>query len=154
MSGFIERGGVWVGVQFAWFAAIVLVGRFDLLTLSFPGRRGVSWLLIGAAVILGVAASWSLGRNLTPYPKPVAAGTMIEHGPYRLVRHPIYTAVIIGMIGIAVRGGDWLGLIMAVALVPFFYAKSTFEERHLVAQYPGYADYQQRVPYRLVPAVL
>ena len=154
MRGFVDRGGLWVVAQFVLLVTIVAIGWLDLLSFSFPGRRAVGWMLILLALAGGVLSSMSLGRNLTPYPKPVAAGTMIERGPYRLVRHPIYTAVIIGMVGIAVRGGDGAGLVAALGLVPFFYAKATFEERHLLEQYPGYAAYRRRVSRRLIPGIL
>jgi protein-S-isoprenylcysteine O-methyltransferase Ste14 len=154
MSGFVERGGLWVSAQVVLLVAIVWIGRLDLVTFSFGGQQAVGWTLIGLALVIGVAASLSLGGNLTPYPKPVTAGTMVEHGLYRVVRHPIYTAVIIGMIGIALRGGDWVSLALAVGLLPFFYAKSTFEEGHLIEHYPGYVEYQRRVPKRMVPGIL
>jgi protein-S-isoprenylcysteine O-methyltransferase Ste14 len=154
VRSFVDRGGVWVAVQFVWFAAVVLVGRLDLATFAFSGRQTLGWVLIGGALVLGIAASSSLGRNLTPFPKPVADGSMVEHGPYRLVRHPIYTAVIIGMLGIAVRGGDGVSVALAAGLIPFFYAKSTFEERHLAARFPGYGAYQNRVRRRLIPGLL
>ncbi|NNC91363.1 MAG: isoprenylcysteine carboxylmethyltransferase family protein [Acidimicrobiia bacterium] len=154
MGGFVERGGLWVSAQFVLLVAIVWTGRLDLVTFSFGGQQAVGWALIGSALVIGVGAALSLGGNLTPYPKPVAAGTMVEHGLYRVVRHPIYTAVIVGMIGIALRGGDWVSLALAIGLVPFFYAKSTFEEGHLVEQYPSYVDYQRRVQRRMVPGIL
>jgi len=143
-----------VAVQFAWIAAIVGIGRVGLVALSVPGRLWIGAVLMAAGVILGLSASLFLGRSLTPYPKPLAAGTMIERGPYRLVRHPIYTAVVLGMTGIALRGGDWIAVALAIGLLPFFFAKSTFEERHLVAQYPSYEEYRQRVRRRLVPGLL
>lgn len=154
MSRFVERGGVWVVVQVGLFAAIVLAGRLDLAPFTLARAAVIAWALIAAALMLGAAASLSLGRNLTPYPKPVAAGTMIERGPYRMVRHPIYTAVIVGMLGVAVRAQDWVSIGLALTLVPFFYAKSSFEERHLTDQYPGYPAYQERVTRRLVPGLL
>ena len=154
MRGFVDRGGLWVAVQFVWIVAIVVIGRLDLWTVSVPGGATLGWLLIGGALLLGIVAASSLGRNLTPYPKPVETGSMIEHGPYRLVRHPIYTAVIIGMVGIAVRGGDVVGVLLALGLIPFFYAKCGFEERHLVDRFPDYATYQGRVRRRLIPGLL
>ena len=154
VSGFVERGGVWVAVQVALLAAIVLIGRLDLASYSLTGSGTIAWVLIGIALVVGVAASLSLGRNLTPYPKPVEAGAMIERGPYRVVRHPIYTAVIVGMFGVAIRAEDWLSLLLALTLIPFFFAKSSFEERHLIEHYPDYPAYRQRVPRRLVPGLL
>ena len=154
VRAFVDRGGLWVAIQFVWIVAIVVIGRLDVMVLSFPGRRAVGWGLMGGALVLGVVAASSLGRNLTPYPKPVAAGSMVEHGPYRLVRHPIYTAVLIGMVGIAVRGGDVVSFLLALGLIPFFYAKSGFEEGHLVEQFPDYVEYRGRVPRRLIPGLL
>ncbi|MGI9646933.1 MAG: methyltransferase family protein [Acidimicrobiia bacterium] len=153
MAGFVERGGVWVAVQFAWFAAIVWLGRLEMLPLSFPGREGLGAGLMVTALTLGLSASLLLGRSLTPFPKPVTTGAMVERGPYRIVRHPIYTAVILGMVGIALRAGDWIALSLALGLLPFFYAKSAFEERHLAAQYPAYEDYRRRVPRGLIPGL-
>ena len=143
-----------MAVQFVWLAAVVVAGRLDVLSFVFPGQPALGWGLMAAAVLLGVAAASSLGRNLTPYPKPVAAGSMVEHGPYRLVRHPIYSAVVVGMCGIAIRAGSWLALALALGLIPFFYAKSSFEERHLAERYPDYVEYQQRVKRRLIPGAL
>lgn len=143
-----------MAVQFALLAAIVIAGRLDVLTLDFPYRPVTGFALMAVAVLLGIVASTSLGRNLTPYPKPVVAGQMVEHGPYRVVRHPIYTAVVIGMLGVAIRAGTWPAVLLAIGLVPFFYAKSSFEERHLAEQYPEYGAYRERVPARLIPGVL
>ena len=109
---------------------------------------------MAAALLLGLSASLLLGRSLTPFPKPVDTGALVARGPYRIVRHPIYSAVIVGMIGIALRGGDGIALALAIGLVPFFNAKSTFEERHLLAHYPAYEEYQHRVPRRLIPGLL
>ena len=57
------------------------------------------------------------------------------------------------MIGISIRSGDWISLALSLGLVPFFLAKSSFEERHLLEEYPGYSAYQQRVSRRLIPGV-
>ena len=154
MSSFVERGGLWVAVQFVWIAAVVVVGRIGILALSLPGRRVLGLALMAGALVLGIVSALALGGNLTPYPKPVAAGSMVEHGPYRWVRHPIYTAVIIGMAGIALRGGDAVAVMLALGLIPFFYAKSGFEEGHLAERYPDYGAYQARVPRRLIPGLL
>jgi len=50
--------------------------------------------------------------------------------------------------------GNPVALLLGLALLPFFYAKSSFEERHLEEAYPGYADYRRRVRKRLVPGLV
>jgi protein-S-isoprenylcysteine O-methyltransferase Ste14 len=64
----------------------------------------------------------------------------------------MYTAVIIGMGGIAVRSGSWWSAAAWLALVVLLTAKSYWEERHLVTAFPGYPEYQKRTG-RFVPGI-
>jgi protein-S-isoprenylcysteine O-methyltransferase Ste14 len=94
----------------------------------------------------------ALGRNLTPFPKPIEGGELVTHGPYRFVRHPIYAGLIFGTLGWALFRANLLGLALAVLLFIFFDLKSRREERWLCEAYPDYEAYQQRVK-KLVPWV-
>ena len=58
---------------------------------------GVVLLLIAAGC--GLAGVVSLGRNLTPFPKPSASTRLVKTGIYALMRHPLYTAVFCGSLG-------------------------------------------------------
>jgi protein-S-isoprenylcysteine O-methyltransferase Ste14 len=105
-----------------------------------------------AGVAVGLAAGRALGGALTPFPRPARSGTLVEHGPYAVVRHPIYSA------GLLLFGGVSLvfspaALVGTVALALLWAAKSAVEERFLLARYPGYAEYASRVRHRLVPRV-
>lgn len=107
--------------------------------------------IFGGSVLL-LAGALSLGRNLTPLPRPKAGARLVRTGPYRLVRHPIYSGLLIAAFGWALLHGRWLGLLAATSLVPFFDAKATREEAWLVERFPAYPAYRQRVA-KLVPGL-
>ena len=107
---------------------------------------------IGLAAILGLWAAWHLGSGLTPLPLPNGAVDLVVRGPYRWVRHPIYTAVIIGMAGIALRSRTPIVIGLAGALAVFLALKARWEETHLRSAFPGYQEYQSRTG-RLLPGL-
>ena len=121
-----------------------------------PTTTTFAWLG-GALVIIGaVLGMWSLrslGESLTPYPQPRSRATLVEHGPYRVVRHPIYSSILISLLGVSVAGSLWALLPLAV-LVVWWLGKASVEERFLRERYPGYQDYCLRVRHRLIPWVL
>ena len=112
---------------------------------------GVFGLIGGAAVTLAGVAS--LGKSLTPLPRPKRSGKLVSTGPYRFVRHPIYSGVILAALGWAAFRGRWLALVPAAALAPFFDAKASREERWLLELFPDYRDYRARVSSRLIPGL-
>jgi protein-S-isoprenylcysteine O-methyltransferase Ste14 len=111
---------------------------------------GAALLLLGAAG--GVAGVVHLGRNRTPFPKPLADVRLVQHGIYRWMRHPLYTSVIVASLGWALVWQSWPALVSALALAVFFDAKARREERWLRDRFPEYADYARRVR-RFIPWV-
>ena len=107
-------------------------------------------ILAGAGGVLLLVSALRLGRNLTPLPHPREGSSLVQTGPYRLVRHPIYAGVLAVAFGWAllVHGGLTLGF--AVLLLVLLELKSRKEERWLCARYPGYESYRQRVA-RFIP---
>jgi protein-S-isoprenylcysteine O-methyltransferase Ste14 len=108
--------------------------------------------LIFAALILGLWAARWLGKGLTPLPLPNGRVDLVTAGPYRWVRHPMYTAVMSGMGGVALTSGSWWSAGAWLALVVLFAFKARWEEHHLAASFPGYGDYQTRTG-RFIPKV-
>ncbi len=72
-------------------------------------------------------------------------------GPYRLVRHPMYVGVILLWFSTALILGSWWALVPALIIAVIFIARTALEDRMLQAELPGYAEYAQRVRYRLLP---
>lgn len=149
MRRFLERGGAWVTGQFLLFAGLIV------LALRYPGTgptvlRFVGMLVLIVATVVAVAGATTLGRNLTPFPKPADQAKLVQHGIYSKIRHPLYTAVIVAGFGCALTWLSWPALLAAVALVPFFHAKSCREEDFLCHKFPGYREYETRTR-RFIP---
>ncbi len=116
--------------------------------------RIFGWALSVAGGALAFGGLATLGPNLTPYPEPVDGGRLVERGVYRWVRHPIYGGIVVGAVGLAVVRGSLVALLVAVAMLGFFRLKAHREEQRLIAAYPGYEAYRERVRATLVPGVI
>lgn len=147
---FVQRGGLWVVGQSALLCAViagVILGRHQWHSLPLT-LCGAFLLLISAAC--GLAGAVSLGGNLTPFPKPSTSTRLVRTGIYRLIRHPLYTAVFCGSVGWALVWRSWPALLAALALAPLFNAKARREEWWLREQFPEYSSYERQVR-RFVP---
>lgn len=107
-----------------------------------------------AGVVLACYARSILGRNWSAVVQIKDDHELIERGPYRLVRHPIYTGILLLFLGNAVMVGDWRGLLAVAIVFVTFWRKLRKEERWL-SQHFGqpYLEYMQRTR-ALVPGVL
>jgi protein-S-isoprenylcysteine O-methyltransferase Ste14 len=103
-------------------------------------------------VVLFLAGMFSLGRSLTPFPKPKGQASMHEGGVYGFVRHPMYGGVILAVAGWSMVRTP-LGLAAAALLTAFLDLKSRREEVWLVERYPRYDVYRRRVRWRFVPGI-
>jgi protein-S-isoprenylcysteine O-methyltransferase Ste14 len=112
--------------------------------------RTIGQVLLIAGFAVMITASLRLGTGLTPTPVPSERGHLVTGGLYRYVRHPIYTGVILIVIGLTVRSGSVVTLAVAVVAVVFFDRKARWEEAQLSDRYDGYTEYAARTP-RFVP---
>jgi protein-S-isoprenylcysteine O-methyltransferase Ste14 len=78
---------------------------------------------------------------------------VISTGPYAWVRHPMYATALFMLVGIPIALGSWWGLLVIAAMLPVLIWRLIDEERFLVRNLAGYSDYQNRVPYRLLPLI-
>ena len=78
---------------------------------------------------------------------------VISTGPYALIRHPMYAGALVMLLGIPIALGSWWGLLVIVAMMPALIWRLFDEERFLARNLPGYAEYQKKVRYRLLPLV-
>ena len=109
-------------------------------------------LLILSGALLSLLAAFHLGSNLTPLPYPKEDGELIVNGAYSLVRHPIYSSLILAALGWGLWVSGWLTIGYALMLLVFFDVKSRREEAWLIDKYSEYRDYQQRVR-KLIPFI-
>jgi len=79
--------------------------------------------------------------------------TVISTGPYAFVRHPMYAAALVMLLGIPLALGSWWGLFALLLVLPVLIWRLLDEERFLRQNLPGYPEYQAKVKYRLLPFV-
>ena len=78
---------------------------------------------------------------------------VISSGPYAWVRHPMYAAASLLLLGIPIALASWWSLLVVVAILPALIWRLLDEERFLSRNLPDYVKYQGRVRYRLLPLV-
>jgi protein-S-isoprenylcysteine O-methyltransferase Ste14 len=78
---------------------------------------------------------------------------VITTGPYAIVRHPMYASALVYLIGTPLALGSYRGLLALAFMLPFLIWRLIDEERLLTRELRGYAEYQRRVRYRLLPFV-
>ncbi len=146
----VDRGTWLVLAQAVCLAVVWLWPSPPLWTLptwvDVAGR-----VLIALALLLGLAGAWHLGRYLRIHPRPADRAELATTGVYRLVRHPIYAAVLIGSAAEAVLAARPEPLLGFAALAIVLHLKAGYEESLLRAHFgEAYDVYASRVP-RLVP---
>jgi protein-S-isoprenylcysteine O-methyltransferase Ste14 len=149
------------------YSILLIAGYFLLIgghRLPYPLSAGVIsrlQIIAWAGVILCVTglsfciwARATLGRNWSGTITLKEGHELIERGPYRLVRHPIYTGLIAMFLGTVIVLGHAAGIAGLVLAFLSFWIKLREEERIMLKQFPDqYAAYQQRVK-RIIPFVL
>ncbi|MGA7993634.1 MAG: isoprenylcysteine carboxylmethyltransferase family protein [Bradyrhizobium sp.] len=78
---------------------------------------------------------------------------VISTGPYALVRHPMYAGALVMLLGIPIALGSWWGMLVFAAILPALIWRLFEEEKFLARNLAGYVEYQNKVRYRLIPAI-
>jgi protein-S-isoprenylcysteine O-methyltransferase Ste14 len=146
------HGEGWFLAQFVIFAGIFATGG---LGSSWAGPARAIGLAAGSVFavlggLLTVRGVLDLRENLTPFPRPLAGGRLVDDGAYGLVRHPIYGGLVVDAAGWGLATASLPALAGAALLLGFFDLKSRREESWLADQYEGYASYRARTR-RLLP---
>lgn len=79
--------------------------------------------------------------------------TVCTTGPYRYIRHPMYTGVIMCFLFFPLALGSLYSYLPVVAIVGLFILRTALEDKMLKAELPGYMEYAEKVRYRLLPGV-
>jgi protein-S-isoprenylcysteine O-methyltransferase Ste14 len=79
--------------------------------------------------------------------------TVCRTGPYRFVRHPGYAEFALQAIGTPLLLGSWWALIAGAAAIILGIIRTSYEDRMLQSELPGYIDYTKDVRYRLFPGI-
>ena len=149
-----RRGGGWVVLQVVILVIAFVAGVWGP---RWPGNAmlplaiAAGTVMVAGAILL-FAGGAGLGRQLTPFPRPIPDGALRQDGIYGLVRHPIYGGVLLTMLAWALISSP-LALAPWVLGAAFFEFKRRREEAWLAAQHPAYVDYRERVRWAFVPLI-
>ena len=113
----------------------------------------LGWLLVLLGLGFACWARVTLGRNWSGTVQLKQDHELVMAGPYRWVRHPIYTGILLGLLGTALVIGEWRGLLALALVAAGFWFKLRHEEALMREQFgAAYVDYMRRTK-ALIPGV-
>ena len=136
-----------------WFVVIGLDARYRASHVPFALQAlGFLMLVLSAGFIM-----WVMRENSFAVPvvklQTERGHRVISTGPYAFVRHPMYSGTVLFFIGAPLLLGSWWGVAIAPLFAVLFAIRSGIEEQTLIKGLPDYADYTERVRYRLIPGL-
>jgi protein-S-isoprenylcysteine O-methyltransferase Ste14 len=141
-------GSVLVVLQFALIGVLAWLALPVSLSLAPPV---LAWALWVAGAALG---AWALQANrpgnFNIRPAPRVGGVLVENGPYRWIRHPMYTSVMALAAGCAVAASSLASVAATLCLGAVLLAKAQLEERWMAEHHNDYPAYRARTK-RFVP---
>ena len=117
-----------------------------------PWRAGLGLVLFGLGLGFAIWARVHIGRNWGTPMSQKDDPELVTSGPYHLVRHPIYSGILLASVGTAVAL-SWFWLIALVLAGVYFVYSATVEERNMAKQFPETYPAYRRLTKMLVPFV-
>ena len=141
-----RRGEWWLLGQLVLIALDIALPAWPLRWSAPHGLMVVGVVVLIAGLVLAALAFVQLGSSLTPLPEPMPNAELKAQGLYGFCRHPLYLAVLVCALGMALIKGGVLHSLLLLGLMVLLRGKAKREEQALLRQYPDYGAYQQRVP--------
>ena len=143
-------GSVLVTLQFGLIGVLAWLAAARFLAGTAPTAAWV--LLVLAGAVGGWAVQANRPGNFNIHPAPRAGGHLVDAGPYRWIRHPMYTSVGLLAAACAVAAGSVPAAATAALLGAVLLAKALLEERWMAEHHPAYVAYRARTR-RFLPGV-
>lgn len=109
-------------------------------------------VLLAAGLGFSVWARRHLGRNWSAHVAVKEGHALVRTGPYRRLRHPIYTGVLLAFFGMVLVIGEWRALVALGLVLISFAVKASQEERRMREVFPEYEQYRRETA-ALIPFV-
>ena len=122
------------------------IPRKQIIQVS-PFSSFLGFLIIIIAFIILLVAIKELGRNLSPFPRPLKNSSLINTGIYRFTRHPMYYSLIFISFGVLVIKLSIYYLFLTISLVLIIKFKIVLEEQYLKNKFKNYLLYKNEVKY-------
>jgi protein-S-isoprenylcysteine O-methyltransferase Ste14 len=125
----------------------------DETGVGFLGRRFIARSLAAttvgivimlAGVLFAIWARRHLGENWSARPEIRVGHELVRSGPYKYVRHPIYSGILLGMSGTAIYVGKWRAMVAVILVWLLFRAKAGREEARLAKEFGLVYEEQKR----------
>ncbi len=153
LASFWDRGGGWVLGQIGLMIAVGVAGWSVHAELPWSGLSILGGSLIAWGALTGISGVVALGKNRTIFPAPNTGASLISHGIYRWVRHPLYSSLIALAFGWSCLRWSWAAAVASLVLSGFLWFKAKREEAWLSERFSGYHEYQTRTK-RFFPGLL
>jgi protein-S-isoprenylcysteine O-methyltransferase Ste14 len=112
-----------------------------------PFSYFVGFLIIIIAFIILLVSIKDLGRNLSPFPRPIKNSNLVTKGIYRFTRHPMYYSLIFISIGVFLTKLSIYYLFLSIILILIIKFKIALEEQYLKNKFKNYLLYKNEVKY-------
>ena len=112
-----------------------------------PFSYFVGILIIIIAFIILLVAIKDLGRNLSPFPRPINNSNLVTKGIYRFTRHPMYYSLILISFGVFITKLSIYYLFLSTSLILIIKFKIDLEEQYLKNKFKNYLFYKNEVKY-------
>ncbi len=139
-------------------ASLLVLLQFTLLGILVAGTSNDNHLLVAVfffffSVALAFTAIFVMMKSkLRVSPVPHSQASLVTDGPYGLIRHPMYTAILLSLPGFLLMHFTYSRLTMSFFLILILLVKLHWEERMLVDKFPGYRHYQKQAK-KLIPYI-
>ena len=144
-------GGTLVTLQFGILALLGWLTWPHWLAGSWGVASALPWLAGLCTGLWAVMSNRPGNFNIRPTPK--AGGQLVQHGPYRWIRHPMYTALLLLAAGCALAVSTLSAWALVLALAAVLTVKAMLEEAWMAREHPDYASYRARTR-RFLPWLL
>ena len=128
------------------FIKLEFIPKIDLIKVNYIFSFAGFLIIIISSIVM-LKAIKDLGRNLSPFPRPIANGKLITSGIYRITRHPMYYSLILISFGIFIIQLSFYYLCLTTILALVIKLKIIIEEQHLNNKFKKYFLYKDKVKY-------
>jgi protein-S-isoprenylcysteine O-methyltransferase Ste14 len=147
-----------MGIYFVFLMVLLVVSALDggrYLWSAVPmGVQMIGWVLLVVAGVMvwhvmmtnAYLSSWARLQD-------DRGQVVVQEGLYRRIRHPMYLGIIVGFLGIPLVLSSWWAMIPSVVIVGLFVYRTYLEDLMLIDGLAGYAEYTEKVRYRLLPGI-
>lgn len=115
-------------------------GKLSLLNIDM--YLSFTLMIIGLLIIL--TSILQLSKNLSPFPSPKSNSDLVTSGLYAYLRHPIYTGILILLLGYSLWQMYFSCFLFLLLLGILFYYKAKYEESLLLQKFKSYKEYQEK----------